>query len=276
MLRYVPDERVKTSFIRCHAIWERGRKRCDRHRVSIWTWWSSTQSLFPADSLSHGEQRDKERFQAAVGWACRTAACTSCWCTDATAVDNYPVRIWQCRKLFIKEGLKEFLRLLLSQTGTKFFWESQKWAQFKPVLQSWHLHSVREHHGGQFELFLQWLTMAAIILNVSFINLLSISETPLKNLLNFSLCPPKYLTLVTPTCLCAKFFIAEVFHIPLLKRAMSIHITKIWDLTLICMLDLVCHKFLKLTAYRETWQLPVQSQLCITAMSATVCYRLTS
>lgn len=81
------------------AIWAsgwgggRGWGWCDRHEVSIWIWWSSTPSLFPAASLSHGEQWDKEGFQAAVVWACRTGACASCWRSHAAAADNHPVRV---------------------------------------------------------------------------------------------------------------------------------------------------------------------------------------
>lgn len=46
ILCYVPDERVEITFIRCNAIWERGRRRCDRHGVTIWIWWSSIPCLY--------------------------------------------------------------------------------------------------------------------------------------------------------------------------------------------------------------------------------------
>lgn len=107
--------RLYDRFMRCHVNWE----RCVRHRVSIWIWWSSIASLFPADSLSQGELWDKERFQAAVVWAWKTAACTSCWSREAPAFDHQGL---QWSKVFIKIAGKKFV---LSKLSWKLIYQNQ-------------------------------------------------------------------------------------------------------------------------------------------------------
>lgn len=150
-LCYVPDERVKITFIRCHAIWEGARRRCDRHGVSISIWWSSVLCLYFQPALYlQGSCEIRRDSRLLLSGPLSLRVCTSCWCRGVTAPHNHPAGVWRFRRLFIKEDGKNLCGT--HPAGSWFLWESLNisWLKLSWTCMSWQIHGnhikIRSHN----------------------------------------------------------------------------------------------------------------------------------